>query len=454
MIIQPYFLLMRWLQMLPLALLCFAPFGDEELLWGRRRGYLAATAYVVLSSVAMALISPLFSVNGQRNIIARDAVLVVVTSVFFYGWSRLVCTSGVRKLLVGAILLHYDLALQSVSDVLAAFVLEERYVAEVNAEAGSLTLDLCILVANMVTWPLVWVFCHRVLRKSLPALDDRDAARGLGYMFLIAVVFVVAIYNPRYEIKPEVPLFVVALIATDMVAYYIFFQEIGAVRRQAETARQLSDYQMQYQQIVSRMETVRRLRHDVRHHLNTLGALNAQGRTEDITEYLRQYGKVFEQLEDGYICGDPAVDSVLGYYRAQAAEEGAGLEYSVLLQGPSGVEHMDMTVLLGNSLENALEALRLLPEGERRLSVKLQPAGAMLLLQVANSCGPGEDTGFAGWEAFPSGKKAGRSGVGLRSITEIAEKYGGSARFQRKGGSFTAQVSLCVNPDAKEEGGV
>lgn len=56
--IHPLFLLMRWLQTVPLALLIFAPFQDEELRWSRRRGYLAAVAYVLLGSAALAVLSP------------------------------------------------------------------------------------------------------------------------------------------------------------------------------------------------------------------------------------------------------------------------------------------------------------------------------------------------------------------------------------------------------------
>lgn len=135
-----------------------------------------------------------------------------------------------------------------------------------------------------------------------------------------------ATYNLRFNSLPDTPLFVAALILTDMIAYYIFFQEIGTVRRQAETKRQLADYQMQYQKIVHRMESVRRLRHDLRHHLNVLGAMNAQGQTEELAEYLQQYGKVYEELEKLQFCGDPAVDSVLSYYLAQAREEDIPVE--------------------------------------------------------------------------------------------------------------------------------
>lgn len=184
----------------------------------------------------------------------------------------------------------------------------------------------------------------------------------------------------------------------------------------------------------------------MRHHLNALGALNAQGKQEEITEYLKQYGTVYDRLEEQSFSGDPAVDSVLEYYLAQAREEDIPVKCRVSLENGGGsVDAMDMTVLLGNCLENALEALRTLPSGERRLSIEIAQMGVMLLVRIRNTCGNLEGSeDFAGWEAFPSCKGKERKGVGLWSVAAIAEKYGGSAEFQRHNGEFTARVSLCI----------
>lgn len=353
---------------------------------------------------------------------------------------------AIRKGLVFGLLLHYWMILQTLGDVFAALILRDSYAAEVSAEAGSLTYNLCVLAATALTWPLLYAFLRNSLRNHLLMLDSREAKRGGAYLFIIFLLFSVATYNPHFDLLPDTPLFVISMVITDMIAYFIFFQEVGTVRKQAETARELAIWQTQYQQLSQRMEESRRLRHDLRHHLNTLGALNAQGKQEEITDYLKQYGAVYDQLEEQRFSGDPVVDSVLEYYLTQAGEEGIPVQCRVSLEGGgSGVDATDMTVLLGNCLENALEALRPLPAQARLLSVEIAPRGVMLLVRIVNTCGNLEDgRDFAGWEAFPSCKGKGRKGVGLRSVAAIAEKYGGSAQFQRKNGEFTARISLCM----------
>lgn len=443
--IEPIFLLMRWIQTIPIAMLMLTPFDDEELRIQRKTGNLFSLTYLLLAGVGLAVISAAASVGGQRNIAARDISLAAVLAVYLSCWAAAVRAPAVRKMLVAIIMLHYAAMLNTLSNLFAALILGERYLTEINADTGSLTFDLCLLAATALTYPLAWGFLRRVLRKNLPTLGDRQSYRGLGYLCVVFLLFAIVTYLPSYERQPEATITLGSLMATDMIAYYIYFQEIGAVRRQDEIARQLSDYQMQYQIITERMESVRRLRHDLRHHFHTLGTLNAQGRMEDVTMYLKEYGKVYEQLERQNFSGDPAVDSVLGYYLAQTGEEHIPMDCQISLRGGHGIAHIDMTVLLGNCLENAVEAVRRLPEGERRITVELQSVERMVLLRVVNSCQAGGDTeGFTGWKAFPSGKKKGRTGVGLRSVTEIAAKYGGNAQFQREDGEFTARVALCM----------
>ena len=181
----------------------------------------------------------------------------------------------------------------------------------------------------------------------------------------------------------------------------------------------------------------------MRYHLNAIGALNAQGRQKEVTEYLRQYGAVYDQLSKQKISGDPVVDSVLEYYLALVGEAEIPVKYKVTLDKSSGVEPADMTVLLGNCLKSALEALRQLPGGQRQLCIEMMPANAMILLRIQNTCkGSWDSGGPAGWETFTSSKGADHRGVGLRSVTAIAEKYGGSAQFQCKDGVFTTNIFL------------
>ena len=153
--IKPVFLLMRWLQTIPIALLMLTPFSDLELRRERRRCLLCSVIYLIFGCAALALLSAAVSTGGQRNIVARDISLAAVLAVYLSGWASVLRVPTVRKLLIGGMMLHYAAMLNAMSNVFAAFVLGENYVANVNAESGSMILCLCLLASTVLTWPLV-----------------------------------------------------------------------------------------------------------------------------------------------------------------------------------------------------------------------------------------------------------------------------------------------------------
>ncbi len=372
--IHPFFLLMRWFQTIPIAMLMFTPFEDRELRVNRRLGWLLSISYMLLAGVAQAVASEAVSVNGRRNMIARDLGLAAALAVYFFYWAGTVRVLPARKLLVAVIMLHYAALLNALSNVSACLIMKENYLEAIGSEAGSLTFDLCLLASTMFTWPLVWYFLRHVLRENLSGLDNRQVQRGVGYMCVIFLMFCGATYDPPYEIQPEMSVVIGTMAVTDMLAYYIFFQEISAARRQEASRRQLENCQMQYRQISSRVEETRRLRHDMRHHIITLGALNAQGKQEEIADYLKKYEEVYEQLDRYKLCNDPVAEGLLSYYLARAREEEIKVNCTVDLK-VSTMDPIDMTVLLGNCLENSMEALVYVCRDKRRLDIDLQAAG-------------------------------------------------------------------------------
>lgn len=449
--ISPMFLLTSWIQTIPIALLMFSPFPDHDLRVRRRTGLLLSVGYFLLSCALLALISGWTSVNGHRNEPVRNSVMAVILAAYLVWWGLQVRVPRVRKLLVAGMMIHYAAILNALASNAAALARGDgaAYLTEVNTEAGSRAYVLCALAVTLLTWPLVWQFCRRVLREALPLLDGRETRRGLGYISAMFLLFYPVSFFLRYDIQPSTTLITASLVLAESIVYFVFFREMGAVHRQAETAQELAVWQMQYKQLSRAIEETRRLRHDLRHHLNVLSALNAQGRQEEIGAYLKRYGTVYDQLEKQRFSGDPVVDSLLEYYLAQAREDGVLVEQRISLKGPTGIEAMDMTVLLGNCLENALEALRELPEEERRLSIEIFRSGAALLVRIKNASRESGSGEFAGWEAFLSRKGKGRKGLGLRSVSAIAEKYGGAAQFRYGDEEFTARVVLnaaCVQP--------
>ena len=440
-----------FLDFFPSALMVFLPFPQEALRFRRGRIF----AGVALASAALAALFPLtlltlYSLAGVRTIQAIHAAanLYSVCTILM-GLAAYVCLvreAMLKKVLVVYIVMFYQAiqywlinTIDSPSRRLPLYHGAPLYFCDEVVLLKQLALMVVLL-------PLELMAVIRPLGEFIREIEPRKMRRE----FAIAVIsttacYILMIYFDTVwpTVLPLTPLCLL-LIFDQNVIYWLVFRE--SVRRKHDYERQrfLEVQRVQYDRLAGEMENTRRLRHDLRHHLNVLGALNAQGRQDEITEYLKQYGAVYDHLSRQKFSGDPVVDGVLEYYLAMAGDEEINVTCRVSLSKEgSGVDAVDMTVLLGNCLENAMKAMRPLPVEDRRLSIEMAPARSMILLRVQNTCARSGGSGEpAGWEAFAVQRGKDLRSVGLHSITVIAEKYGGSAQFQRQDGVFTTRVIL------------
>ena len=135
----------------------------------------------------------------------------------------------------------------------------------------------------------------------------------------------------------------------------------------------------QYAALSSYIRETRRLRHDFRQHLRVLGGLAAQGDMAALTEYLKEVGGA-ERDEVRFIFANPSLNALAGYYDTMARERGVKLEWSVSMPAELNISDVELCVLLGNLVENAVDGALTLPEGKRSAKVICRMSGDLLCI--------------------------------------------------------------------------
>ena len=201
-----------------------------------------------------------------------------------------------------------------------------------------------------------------------------------------------------------------------------------------------------YQGLQGQEDQVRRLRHDLRNHLTALQGLLARGQTGAADGYLKQLLDSEALHGRRRLCENETADIVLSA-KAQAMEQaGVNARFGVSLPKDLPLAPTDLCALLGNALDNALEAARQTPEGW--VSVRARADKGLLMLQVENSA-PGlpvrEKTGrFATTKADKSAH-----GFGLAGMEEIARRCGGTLEAKAEEGRFALTVCIPLAPSCE-----
>ncbi len=190
------------------------------------------------------------------------------------------------------------------------------------------------------------------------------------------------------------------------------------------------------------------------HHIALMQNYLNNGELDALSDYLNQYGKSLPDDTPIQFCENTATNAVLLHFAQQA--KNSGIDYDVKTDIPKDirVSETDICIVLGNLLENAVDACRTEDSGDKKITVRANTAGGSLCITVDNTY-----TGtlhYANNASLLSTKHRG-NGLGTESVKNIAAQYGGICRFEASGGMFYASF-LCPicgeseEPRAKENG--
>ncbi len=233
---------------------------------------------------------------------------------------------------------------------------------------------------------------------------------------------------------------VALLLALFLLLYLLFYRMARELDRGMQLARDneiLQQQAAQYQRLQKNMEDTRRARHDLRQHFIALRGCLDSGDLQAVSAYVSAHLQSLPSDSPQVYCKNLAVNAVLDYYAVLAGQQKIDCKFSVQMDEETLIPEPEFCVLLGNLLENALEACAKI-QGDRRLHAALrQLSKSRLMIVVENTSEPPQ------WEAgsLRSSKRPG-AGFGAQSVKMIAERYHGGAQFSWQDGIFRAFVLL------------
>lgn len=312
--------------------------------------------------------------------------------------------------------------------------------------------------------PLVLGAIWLALRRRLPArpvqLPRRlwKLALGLAALPVCSLAAVVLLATPYlnqpepYAVSMAMGLAVLPVVLLTSVVLLVSFTLLAEHEALEQAGRLAALREVYYQGLQGQEDQVRRLRHDLRNHLTALQGLLARGQTKAADDYLKQLLDSAALHGRRRLCENETADIVLSA-KAQAMEQaGVNARFRVSLPKELPLAPTDLCALLGNALDNALEAARRTPEGW--VSVRARADKGLLMLRVENSA-PGlpvrEKNGrFATNKADKSAH-----GFGLAGMEEIARRCGGTLEAKAEEGRFALTVCIPLASSCENrEGGV
>ena len=208
-------------------------------------------------------------------------------------------------------------------------------------------------------------------------------------------------------------------------------------------SKKIEEYQnslveQHYVEVENMYRTMRGWRHDWHNQLQVLSAYLDSGEYRRAREYLDEVNQAILQIDTVIKTGNTMVDAILNSKISLMRSHHIEVEAEAKVPAALSVSDVDLCIMIGNLLDNAMEACTRLEEGNRFVHIYIHVKGSQLYMSFTNSAGKKQKKMG---NLFLSSK--GREhGFGLVRVDALVAKNGGYLTRASEDGGYTTEVIL------------
>ena len=274
------------------------------------------------------------------------------------------------------------------------------------------------------------------------------AMRSLSILVMLGMFGAVTMSEQRILLLNE-DLVGTWIILSVVLMFAILFYRVNRQREMESEIAQLKQEQAEiverdYQALRRTYEGNAKLYHDLHNHIEAIYQCLVQGDIGEAVQYCEDLRAPVREISQTVWTGDKALDYLISSKMAQAEQERIKTKVNIEYPHNTNIRSVDLTTILGNLLDNALEAAQAAPDDLRFLSLTIRRINAMLVIKVENGYGnaPIREDG----KLLTAKKEKAFHGWGLKSVQTAADRYDGTISADYKDGIFRSVVTLSFQP--------
>lgn len=214
-----------------------------------------------------------------------------------------------------------------------------------------------------------------------------------------------------------------------LMGFVLYYRKQGQLYHIQE--EEISQYALEVEHIYQQM---RAIRHDYLNHLQVMKAYLDQEKTEDLSDYVASLVNEMNQVDTIVRSGNTLIDALVNTKLTLARKKGIQIDATVIAPNDLPIQPMDVSIILGNLLTNAVEAAEKVDHGFIRLYIA--PIRGNFYLSITNAMKESPRKNFL------SLKGPNRQGYGIHRIDQTVGKYHGIVNRQFEEGVFATEITL------------
>lgn len=296
------------------------------------------------------------------------------------------------------------------------------------------------------------IFCS-IFVKIIATISDKDRNVKVEMaewcnIVLIPVCSLVIIYtverNNNFHIDIWKIIFFFNIFFVNIVTYYTYQRiqmRAHELTEQKIVAQQNQYYKLRYAETEKQWMTLRKIKHDMRNnYVLEMSYLESERYDELKDLYETKLGSL--KLQSNMVStGNIAIDSIVNFKLEMAKELDVQIQPDIRMRGEADVESQDVNILLGNLLDNAIEAVEKYKGANKKIDLQIFSDETALLVRVSNPYEKGIKEDENG-DILTSKEDVINHGIGLKSVKEVVNRYNGDLKIEREESVFKITAFL------------
>ena len=276
-------------------------------------------------------------------------------------------------------------------------------------------------------------------------INRKSAFRAVSALTLAGFLGVITLSEQTVLAIPDDTLYMWTILAVVLMMSVLVFN----INRQYEVEKELAKLKSEQAELLERDYTAvnrayqvnAKLFHDFHNHIGVLRQFLTHEKYGEAVRYLDELQAPVRNLTATVWTGDETADYLINSKAAAAEADGIRFQAQVEFPRRTNIRSVDLCAILGNLLDNAIEAARQVPDPSgRTVTLTIRRIHQMLVIKVENSfaASPVQEDG----ELKTTKAGGGLHGWGLKSAQTAAEKYDGMVQAGVSGEVFRAVATL------------
>lgn len=314
--------------------------------------------------------------------------------------------------------------------------------------------DFVLIIQATICKLLYFLSIHLIIKISQKESMETNSKFALilcilpiaSIILMHTTVYLCIIYSVNDNFKLSLVIGNLLLLFSNIIVFYINELTIKVNHKYTQI---LLDYQQEkdtinyYELLREQNENSKVLIHDITKHLNTIKQLS-EDKDSNIAQYISEIVNDFSIMNPIDYCNNPTVNLITHRYYEICKKNNINFTISIKNANIDFIKEHDITALLDNLLENAVESALMTNEKFIDFSISTRNSN-FVIIKISNSCN--KKPKYIDGTLVSSKSTSGMHGIGTRSIKRVVEKYNGNLemKFDSNTNTFTSTIGINSN---------